>query len=255
MNKPLTGKIALVTGGSRSLGRGAALKLAGLGANVVITYVNNRDAAEATTREIAALGVKAAMIQVDLTGTAGIDAFVTQLQSVLSKWNVRSFDILINNAGILCKTPFPHVQEAELDAQFETNFKSVFFLTQKLAPLMNDGGRIMFLGSGTTHHAFPPLIAYATIKAAVETFARYMAKVLGERGITVNSVSPGAIDTDFNAEIFGAQPGIKDYIGQQTALGRVGVTDDVSGVIGFLATEEGRWVTGQRVEVSGGFAL
>ncbi|WP_420644876.1 SDR family NAD(P)-dependent oxidoreductase [Candidatus Leptofilum sp.] len=251
----LENKIALVTGGSRSLGKAVALQLAKAGADVCITYHSQAEAALQTAAEIEALGRKAAVLQVDLQGTANIPTLVTQFKEVLSQWGSDKFDILVNNAGIICRKPFGVVSEADLDAQYDTNFKSVFFLTQQLVESLNDGGRIINLGSGTTRTAFLPLIAYATIKSAVESLTQYLAKQLGERQITVNVVSPGALDTDFNKELFEAMPGAKDYIASITALGRVGVPQDAASVIAFLCSDEACWITGQRLEVSGGAYL
>ena len=251
----LENKVALVTGGSRSLGKETALRLASLGADVCITYRAQSIAAQETVDEIERMGRKAVALQVDLSGTAQIDSFLKQFEAVLQEWGSDKFDILVNNAGILSQKPFEYVSEADLDAQYNTNFKSVFFLTQALLAMLQDGGRIINLGSGTTRTAFLPLIAYATIKSAVELLTQYLAKHLGERQITVNTVSPGALDTDFNKELFDSNPGAKDYIASITALGRVGVVQDVAGVIAFLCTEEAQWITGQRLEISGGAYL
>lgn len=253
--KALENKVALVTGGSRSLGKEVALRLARLGADVCLTYHSQAEAAQQTVAEIEAMGRKAAALQVDLQGTANIAAFVEQFRGVLNEWDRDKFDILVNNAGILCRKPFAAVSEADLDAQYETNFKSVFFLTQQLGDDLQDGGRIINLGSGTTRTAFGPLIAYATIKSAVELFTQYLAKELGQRQITVNVVAPGALDTDFNKDLFEEAPGAKDYIASITALGRVGVAQDAAGVIAFLCTDQAGWITGQRLEVSGGAYL
>jgi len=251
----LTGKTALITGGSRGLGRDIAGRLAERGANVVITYVKNEAKASDAVKVLTEAGVKARAIQVDLTGTASLDTLVGKFRAVLSEWNQDRFDILVNNAGVSSNASADEVTEAELDRQYNTNFKSLVFLTQKLVPLMNDGGRIVTLGTGLTRVAFSPMVAYAAMKSAVETFTRYLAQDLGARGITVNSVSPGAIDNDFNKERFDAAPGVKDYIAANTALGRVGKPDDIGGVAAFLCSDDARWVTGQRLEVSGGMKL
>lgn len=251
----LENKVALVTGGSRSLGKAVALRLAKAGAHVCLTYHSQAGAAEQTVAEIVALGRKAAAFQVDLEGTANLATFVEQFKGILDEWGSDKFDILVNNAGTLCRKPFAMVTEADLDAQYNTNFKSVFFLTQHLVNDLRDGGRIINLGSGTTRTALEPLIAYATMKSAIELLTQYLAKELGRRQITVNVVSPGALDTDFNKELFEARPGAKDHIASITALGRVGVPQDVAGVIAFLCTAEAGWITGQRLEVSGGAHL
>lgn len=251
----LENKVALVTGGSRSLGKETALRLAALGADVCLTYHSQSEAAQQTVAEIEGMGRKAIALQADFAGTAHIAAFVEQFRGVLREWGIEKFDILVNNAGVLTRKPFPYVSEEDLDAQYNTNFKSVFFLTQTLVNDLRDGGRIINLGSGTTRTAFSPLIAYATIKSAVELFTQYLAKELGQRQITVNTVAPGALDTDFNKELFSERPEARDYIASITALGRVGVAEDAASVIAFLCTDGGRWITGQRLEVSGGAYL
>ncbi len=251
----LENRVALVTGGSRSLGKATALRLAALGADVCLTYHSQAEAAEEVVAEIEGMGRKAVALQADFAGTAHLASFVEQFKGVLGSWETDKFDILVNNAGVLTRKPFAYVREADLDAQYNTNFKSVFFLTQTLVGDMRDGGRIINLGSGTTRTAFAPLIAYATIKSAVELFSQYLAKELGPRQITVNAVSPGALDTDFNKGLFEEMPGAKDYIASITALGRVGAAQDAAGVIAFLCTDEACWITGQRLEVSGGAYL
>lgn len=251
----LSNKIALVTGGSRSLGQAVAIRLAEAGADVVLTYRSQQGAAAETVAHIQALGRRAAALPVDLTGTANISAFAESFRKILAEWGHDRFDILVNNAGIICQKPFAHVSEEDLDAQYETNFKSVFFLSQELLNDLNDGGRIINIGSGTTRTAFGPLIAYATIKSAVESLTQYLAKELGGRQITANVVSPGALDTDFNHDLFQGNPEARGYIASITALGRVGLPTDVAGVITFLCTDEGGWISGQRIEVSGGAYL
>lgn len=253
--KVLETQVALVTGGSRSLGKETALRLAKLGADVCLTYHSQAEAAQQTVAEIERMGRKSAALQADFGSTAHIASFVEQFRGVLRDWGTDKFDILVNNAGILTRKPFAFVSEADLDAQYNTNFKSVFFLTQALIGDLCDGGRIINLGSGTTRTAFAPLIAYATMKSAVELFTQYLAKELGQRQITVNAVAPGALDTDFNKELFSERPEARDYIASITALGRVGVAEDAAGVIAFLCTDAARWITGQRLEVSGGAYL
>lgn len=251
----LEGKTALITGGSRGLGREMAQRLAERGANVVITYIKNEAKAAAAVKALSDTGVKSQAIQVDLSGTASLDAFVSKFRTVLGKWNLDRFDFLINNAGVSTNASLDELTETELDRQYNTNFKSLVFLTQKLLPLMKDGGRIITMGTGLTRMAFSPMVAYAAMKSAVETFTRYLAQDLGPRGITVNSVSPGAIDNDFNRERFEAAPAVKDYIAANTALGRVGTPKDIGGVAAFLCSDDARWITGQRLEVSGGAKL
>jgi len=251
----LNGKTALITGGSRGLGRDIARRLALRGANVVITYVKNEGKAADVVNGLTATGVKARALQVDLTGTGGLESLVSQFRDTLGAWSLERFDFLINNAGVSSNVSAHEVTEDELDRQYETNFKSMVFLTQKLVPLLNDGGRIINLGTGLTRTAFSPMVAYAAMKSAVETFAQYLAQDLGARGITVNSLSPGGIDNDFNKERFDAAPMVRDYITTNTALGRVGLPEDIGGVAAFLCSDDARWITGQRLEVSGGFKL
>lgn len=251
----LSGKTALVTGGSRSLGKAIALRLADMGASVVITYRTQAEQAAETVAAIHAKGQRATALQVDLTTTEELDALIARFRGILKEWSVAGFDILINNAGITSHTAFSEMTEEDVDRLYGVNFKSVFFLTQRLLDDLNDGGTIINIGSGTTRFVVPHLAAYAALKGAVEVFTRYLARALGPRQITVNVVSPGALDTDFNADIFASNPGITDYLASVTALGRVGLASDVDGVVGFLCTEEARWITGQRLEVSGGMFL
>jgi len=250
----LENRTALVTGGSRGLGRAIALRLGQEGANVILSFRTQKAAAAEVIRQLSDMGRRATAIQVDLTGAAHIGGFVDQIRSTLTAWQA-GLDIAVPSAGIITIAPFAEVSEESLDAQYQTNYKSVFFLLQRLLPLVRDGGRIITIGSGTTHHAFAPLVAYAPMKAAIEALTFYLASSLGERGITVNAVSPGALDTDFNGPLFEAMPGVPGYIAQQTALGRVGAPDDVAGVVAFLCSDDGRWITGHRVDVSGGFKL
>ncbi|MEM8654038.1 MAG: SDR family oxidoreductase [Pseudomonadota bacterium] len=256
MTYDLTGKTALVTGGSRSLGRATALRLAREGADVILTYRSKAAEAEAVVREIEALGRKAVALQVDLEGTVGIPDFLERLaQAGQAELGHDRIDILVNNAGIERGGVFGSVSEEDWDAMMDTNLKSAFFLTQALLEKINDGGRILFLGTGLTRFALPPYVAYAASKAALSGVALYLAKTLGPRGITVNVVAPGALDTDFNKANFEAHPEVVDVIASNTAQGRVGQADDVEGVIAFLASPAAQWVTGQRLEASGGMFL
>jgi NAD(P)-dependent dehydrogenase (short-subunit alcohol dehydrogenase family) len=252
----LIGKIALVTGGSRSLGKSIALKLADRGADVVITYRTKENDANEVVRAIEAKGRRAAALQVDLDGTADLPRFLERLKDELNERTGRSeLDILVNNAGITRAGVIGQVSEADYDAIMNTNLKSVFFLTQALLPSLRDGGRIILIGSGLSRFSLPPYIVYAASKAALATFAQYMAKTLGPRGITANVVAPGALDTDFNRAAFEANPGVVEAIASNTAGGRVGLPQDVDGVVAFLASDEAGWITGQRIEVSGGMFL
>ncbi len=251
----LKGKIALITGGSRGLGRDAALRLAQEGANIIFTYNKNETKAFETVKELEDYGILAQAIQVDLHGTSSINSFSNKLTEILKKMGSRNIDFLINNAAISSKLPFTEMTEEEMDLIYNTNFKPLVFLTQKLEPLLNDNGRIITMGTGLTRVCFSPYIAYASMKAALETFTRYLALDLGKRGITVNAIAPGGIDNDFNAKRFIEMPEMKDYLISQTALGRLGRNEDIGGVTAFLCSEDASWITGQRIEVSGGFKL
>jgi NAD(P)-dependent dehydrogenase (short-subunit alcohol dehydrogenase family) len=250
----LKGKVALITGGNRNIGRETALRLASQGADLVITFREQKDSAAQTVKDLQALGVRAAAIQVNLTGTAQLPAFVTQFKQQLAQWGRQDFDILVNNAGTLRIATFDRVTEDDLDTVFSTNYKSVFFLTQHLAALMADNGRIVNLGSGTARIAFGPLVSYGPIKAALQSLTLYLASFLGKRGITVNAVAPGGLDDDFNAPLFAMMPA-KDYIKSNTAVDRVGLPKDVGGVIAFLSSPEASFVSGAVINIDGGYHL
>lgn len=248
--------ISLVTGASRGLGRNTALSIARHGGDVIITYRSDRASADAVVADIAALGRKAIALQLDTNNVASFAGFVAALREALSSnWGRDRFDHLINNAGHGEMADFASTTEAQFDALFGTHVKGVFFLTQALLPLLANGGRIVNLSSGLTRVSFPGFSAYAAAKGAVETLSVYMAKELGSRGITVNAVAPGAIETDF---LGGAVRDIPDYnkaFADLTALGRVGVPDDIGPMIASLLGPDNRWVNGQRIEVSGGQSI
>lgn len=249
-------KIALVTGGSRGLGKDMALALANKGIDVVLTYNTNQAEAEKTVHDIIAKGRKAASLQLDMSDIKSLDSFITQLTSTLqNNWNATKFDYLINNAGVGATVPIENVTEEIFDNLLNIHFKGVYFLTQKSMPLLNDNGGIVNISSGTSRFCVPGYSVYSSMKGAVEVFTRYTAKELGARGIRANVVAPGPVETDFNNAAIRNNPQMKSFLGTQTALGRVGQADDIGTVVAFLCTDEARWVNGQRIEVAGGINL
>jgi len=251
----LDGKIALVTGGSRSVGKNIALRLAEQGADVVITYRSQAEAAAGVVEQIKGLGRCAAGLQVDLTGAGEIGTLVEAFHGTLADWGADGFDAIVNNAGVSSHQPFGQITEAEFDRVLDINYKSVVFLTQALLPKLRDNGTILVLGSGLGRFALPGFSVYGSLKAGIEHFMRYLAKELGGRGITANAISPGALDTDFNAAAFEHNAQMRGFISSVTALGRVGLAEDVGGVAAFLCSDAGRWITGERIEISGGMFL
>jgi NAD(P)-dependent dehydrogenase (short-subunit alcohol dehydrogenase family) len=246
-------KIALVTGGSRGLGKDMALSLAKKGINVVLTYNSKKNEAQAVVAEIEKAGQKAAALQLNTGDIKSFDAFIGQLKTVLKDtFGTDHFDFLINNAGVGVHNSFAETKEDEFDLLMNIHFKGVFFLTQKALPLINNGGRIINLSSGLARFSFDGYSAYAAMKGAIEVLSRYMAKELGARGIAVNVVAPGAIETDFGGGAVRDNENLNKMVASLTALGRVGLPDDIGGVVAFLCTEDAKWVNAQRIEVSGG---
>ena len=246
-------KIALVTGGSRGLGRNTALSIARRGGDVVITYHSRADEADATVAEIQAMGRKAVALQLDTGDIGAFASFADRLRTALGEtWGRDSFDHLVNNAGHGDYALIGETSEGQFDRLVDVHFKGVFFLTQALLPLIADGGRIVNLSTGLTRIAYPGYAAYAAVKGAVEVLTRYMAKELGGRGIAVNAVAPGAIETDFGGGVVRDNPELNQQFAALTALGRVGLPDDIGPMIASLLSEENRWVNAQRIEVSGG---
>ena len=249
-------KIALVTGGSRGLGKNMALQLAAKGIDVIITYHSKKDEALAVVASIEATGRKAAALQLNTGDIKSFDSFFVELKEVLTNtFNATHFNFLINNAGIGIYASFETTKEEDFDTLMNIHFKGVFFLTQKALPLISDGGRIINLSSGLARFSMPGYAAYAAMKGAVETLTRYLAKELGNRGIAVNVVAPGAIETDFGGGMVRDNAAVNSHVAAATALGRVGLPDDIGGVVAFLCTEDAKWINAQRIEVSGGMNL
>jgi NAD(P)-dependent dehydrogenase (short-subunit alcohol dehydrogenase family) len=248
-------KIALVTGGSRGLGKNTALKLAEHGSDVILTYRSSRAEADEVVNQIERSGRRGLALALDVEKSATFDAIVDRIRESLKGWQSEHFDFLVNNAGIGIHASFAETTEAQFDQLVNIHFKGVFFLTQKLLPLIADGGRIVNLSSGLARFSFPGYAAYAAMKGAIEVLSRYLAKELGPRGITVNVVAPGAIETDFGGGAVRDNKQLNAMIASLTALGRVGLPDDIGGVIASLLGPENSWINGQRIEVSGGVFL
>ena len=245
--------IALITGGSRGLGRSSALHLAARGVDVILTYHSNATEAQAVVGKIEALGRRAVALQLDVGDSQGFAAFAATLKTTLAQgWQRDRFDYLVNNAGVGLYAPFAEATEEQFDTLMKVHLKGPFFLTQHLLPLLNDGGRIVNLSSGLTRFALPGYAAYAAMKGGVEVLSRYLAKELGTRGISVNTLAPGAIETDFGGGAVRDNAELNGMIASQTALGRVGLPDDIGGAVSALLLSDNRWVNAQRIEVSGG---
>lgn len=249
-------QIALVTGGSRGLGKDMALKLAAKGLDIIITYNTRREDAQQVAAQLEAAGRKAAILQLNTGNLPAFGSFADQLKVLLKDhFDTDRFDFLLNNAGQGGYCPISDVTESFFDDLLNVHFKGVYFLTQKLIPLMNDGGGVVNVSSGLTRVSAPGSSAYASMKSAVETFTRYLAKELGPQGIRANVIAPGAVMTDFGNAHLRSNPELQQYISNLTALGRPGVAEDIGGVAAFLCTEDARWVNGQRIEVSGGMLV
>ncbi|UOR07541.1 SDR family oxidoreductase [Hymenobacter aerilatus] len=251
-----TPKIALVTGGSRGLGKDMALNLAQKGLDVLLTYHSKKEEAEAVVAEIQGQGHKAAALQLDASNVSSFDAFLEQVKATLgSTFGTERFDFLINNAGTGLYQPYPEVTEQQFDDMLNIHFKGPFFLTQKALALMNDGGGIINISSGLTRIIYPNSATYASMKAATETLTKYQAKELASRRIRANIVAPGAIETDFGGGRTRDNKGVNAHIASLTAMGRVGLPTDIGPVVAFLCTDEAAWIDAQRIEVTGGQAI
>lgn len=249
-------KIAIVTGGSRGLGKSMALHIAAKGNDVILTYNSKRQDAEDVVKQVAKIGRKGRALELDVSNMHSINTFVERVSLELHEhWSRSSFDYLVNNAGIGIGSTIAEMTEEQFDQLMKIHLKGPFFLTQKLAPLMNDGGQIVNISTGLTRITFPGYAAYAAMKGGLEVLTRYMAHEFGARDITVNTVAPGAIETDFGHGAVRDNKEINKLIASQTALGRVGLPDDIGSMVASLLTEDNHWVTAQRIEVSGGQAL
>ena len=246
-------KIALVTGGSRGLGKNMVLALAKNGIDIILTYNSKADEAHEVVNQIKALGRKAATLQLNVANSNTFDNFFQNVQITLQKdFDATAFDFLINNAGIGLYAPFAEFSEDDFDLLHKIHVKAPFFLTQKALRFMNDGGGIVNVSTGLTRFSLPGYSAYATMKGAMETLTKYQAKELGARGIRSNIIAPGAIETDFGGGRIRDNAELNSFVASQTALGRVGLPDDIGGVVAFLCSDDSRWVNAQRIEISGG---
>jgi len=251
-----TTPIALITGGSRGLGKNTALKLAERGVDIILTYRTGADEARQVVQQIEALGRRAVALPLDVADSRAFADFAAQVKAALAQhWQRERFDYLVNNAGIGLRASFEATSEDQFDQLMNIQLKGPFFLTQKLLPLIADGGRILNVSTGLARFALPGYAAYAAMKGGIEVLTRYQAKELGARGIAVNVVAPGAIETDFGGGLTRDNAQVNSYIASQTALGRAGLPDDIGGAIASLLQPENRWITGQRIEVSGGMFL
>ncbi|MDH2434404.1 SDR family oxidoreductase [Pokkaliibacter sp. MBI-7] len=252
----MSNKIAIVTGGSRGLGRNTVMHLARKGVDVIFTYRSQQAEAEEVVAAVAAAGARAVALQLDVAVASSFPAFAATVKQTLAQhWQREHFDFLVNNAGIGIHASFMETTEEQFDTLMNIHLKGTFFLTQALLPLMADGGRIVNLSTGLARFALPGYAAYAAMKGGIEVLTRYMAKELGARGIAVNVVAPGAIETDFGGGVVRDNEQVNNFVASQTALGRVGLPDDIGGVIASLLSDDNRWINAQRIEASGGMFL
>lgn len=246
-------KIVLVTGGSRGLGKDMAINIARKGMDVIITYRSKKEEAEQTVQEIEKLGRKSVALPLDMSNFTSLNTFVEEVKKNLqATCQTSSFHALINNAGMGATGPCTEVTETRFDDFLKVHYKGVYFLTQKLVPHIEEGGRIINISSGTTRFANPGYSVYASMKGAIEVLTKYLAKELGPKGIRANVVAPGPIETDFNNAGIRSNPQMKERLSSLSPLGRVGQADDIGGVVAFLCSDDAKWINGQRIEVSGG---
>lgn len=252
----MANKIALVTGASRGLGKDSVIALAKKGFDIILTYQTKKEAADEVVKEIETTGQKAVALSLDIATTAGFDHFITEVKNVLdTQFASAKLDALVNNAGIGINESFETTTEEILDAMTNIHFKGPYFLTQKLLPLLNDGSSIVNTSSGLARFSFAGYSAYGAMKAAVDSLSRYQAVELGSRKIRVNSIAPGAIETDFGGGLVRDVADMNNYLASETALGRVGLPDDIGSVVAFLCSDDSKWINAQRIEVSGGYRI
>ena len=252
----MTRKIALVTGGSRGLGKDSAIQLAKKGFHIILTYQTKREFADEVVKEIENMGQKAFALPLDISTTAGFNQFANEVKDILdTQFASAKLDALVNNAGIGINQSFETTTEETLDAMTNIHFKGPYFLTQKLLPLLNDGSSIVNTSSGLARFSFAGYSAYGAMKAAIDSLSRYQALELGSRKIRVNSIAPGAIETDFGGGIVRDISDLNQHIASETALGRVGLPDDIGSVVAFLCSDDSKWINAQRIEVSGGYKI
>ena len=246
-------KIALITGGSRGIGRDIALRLAQANIDIIITYLGQEEKAAAVAKEAEALGVKARIMKLDMANFQSITPFVDSLKMLLSQeWGHESLDYLVNNAGMGATVPMEKVTEEIFDQFMNVHFESVYFLTQKVLTFMNSDGRVINISTGTTRFSNPGYSVYASMKGAIEVLTKYIAKEYGAKGIRANVIAPGPVETDFNNAAIRSNPQFKGFLSTLSPLGRVGEAEDIGGVVAFLCSDAGKWINGQRIEVSGG---
>lgn len=252
----MTSKIALVTGGSRGLGKDSAIQLAKKGFHIILTYQTKREFADEVVKEIENMGQKAFALPLDISKTAGFNQFANEVKDILdTQFASAKLDALVNNAGIGINQSFETTTEETLDTMTNIHFKGPYFLTQKLLTLLNDGSSIVNTSSGLARFSFAGYSAYGAMKAAIDSLSRYQALELGSRKIRVNSIAPGAIETDFGGGVVRDISDLNQHIASETALGRVGLPDDIGSVVAFLCSEDSKWINAQRIEVSGGYKI
>lgn len=252
----MTRPIALITGGSRGLGRSAAVHLCRQGVDVIITYLSRQEDAESLVTELEAAGGKAAALQLDAGNVSSFEQFARELGDRLKTvWGRDRFDFLVNNAGTGINAAFDETSEKQFDTLVNLHLKGTFFLTQRLLPMIADGGRILNVSSGLARFCLPGYAAYGAMKGAVEVLTRYLAKELGPRGIAVNVIAPGAIETDFGGGAVRDNADVNAFVAGNTAMGRAGRPDDIGQAVASILTGQSQWMTAQRIEVSGGMLL